>query len=60
MDQSHVKPDKKMNSEDMEFNYFKMHDYDNNLKLDGLEIAKSLMDHHKGEKGNYLAAHYLQ
>lgn len=31
-----------MSLEELEFHYFKMHDFDNNTKLDGLEILKAL------------------
>ncbi len=40
-----------MSNEEMEFTYFKMHDKDGNNKLDGLEMAKSLMDHHGKSSG---------
>ena len=36
--------------EAMEFHYFKVHDYDNNNKLDGLELAAA-MTHYHGEEG---------
>jgi hypothetical protein len=34
-----------MTDEELEFHYFKLHDYDNNNKLDGLEIALALKHH---------------
>lgn len=36
------KPVEQMTEEEMEFHYFKLHDYDNNNKLDGTEITKAL------------------
>lgn len=39
--------------EAMEFHYFKLHDYDNNNKLDGLELAAAMTHYHEeGEGGN--------
>jgi len=32
-----------MSEEEMEFHYFRMHDFDNNTQLDGLEILQALM-----------------
>lgn len=32
----------KMSPEELEFHYFKLHDFDNNSKLDGLEILKAI------------------
>ncbi|XP_078000691.1 multiple coagulation factor deficiency protein 2 homolog isoform X2 [Glandiceps talaboti] len=31
-----------MSDEELEFHYFKMHDFDNNTKLDGLEMLAAL------------------
>ncbi|XP_074652976.1 multiple coagulation factor deficiency protein 2 homolog isoform X2 [Tubulanus polymorphus] len=31
-----------MTNEELEFHYFKLHDYDNDNKLDGLEIVKAI------------------
>lgn len=37
----------------MEFHYFKLHDYDNNDKLDGLELAAAMTHYHEeGDGGN--------
>ncbi|XP_014259427.1 multiple coagulation factor deficiency protein 2 homolog [Cimex lectularius] len=33
---------KKMTPEELEFHYFKIHDFDNNTKLDGLEILQAI------------------
>ncbi|XP_021945696.1 multiple coagulation factor deficiency protein 2 homolog isoform X2 [Folsomia candida] len=50
-DQEHIKEDlgewvtadgKEMTPEEMEFHYFKMHDFDNNSLLDGLEILQAI------------------
>jgi len=35
-----------MSDEDMQFHYFRLHDYDGNKKLDGLEIFKALSHYH--------------
>ena len=37
--------------EAMEFHYFKLHDYDNNNKLDGLELGAA-MTHYHGDAEN--------
>lgn len=39
-----------MTEEELEFHYFKMHDYDNNNKLDGVEIGKALTHFHDGKR----------
>ena len=36
----------KMTEEELQFHYFKMHDNDNNNKLDGSELIKSLIHWH--------------
>lgn len=36
----------KMNEQELQFHYFKMHDSDNNNKLDGCELIKSLIHWH--------------
>ncbi|XP_076464849.1 multiple coagulation factor deficiency protein 2 homolog isoform X3 [Babylonia areolata] len=41
-----TKPKEQMSEEELEFHYFKMHDYDNNNKLDGVEIGKALTHFH--------------
>ena len=38
----------KLSEEEMQFHYFKVHDYDNNNKLDGIEIISALTHHHRG------------
>ncbi|XP_076683231.1 lymphotoxin beta receptor inhibitor isoform X3 [Andrena cerasifolii] len=40
----------KMTDQELQFHYFKMHDADNNNKLDGCELIKSLIHWH--EQGN--------
>ncbi|XP_019768165.1 multiple coagulation factor deficiency protein 2 homolog isoform X4 [Dendroctonus ponderosae] len=44
----------KMSDQELQFHYFKMHDSDNNNKLDGCELIKSLIhwhvDHESGSK----------
>ena len=34
-------------NEAMEFHYFKLHDYDNNNKLDGLELGAAMTHYHE-------------
>lgn len=36
----------KMSEAELQFHYFKMHDSDNNNKLDGCELIKSLIHWH--------------
>ena len=36
----------KMTEQELQFHYFKMHDADNNNKLDGSELIKSLIHWH--------------
>lgn len=36
----------KMTDQELQFHYFKMHDADNNNKLDGCELIKSLIHWH--------------
>ena len=36
----------KMSEQELQFHYFKMHDADNNNKLDGCELVKSLVHWH--------------
>jgi len=43
-----IEMDKSMTEEEMQFHYFKMHDYDNNNKLDGTEIVKAFTHHQTG------------
>lgn len=41
-------------NEAMEFHYFKLHDTDNNNKLDGLELAAAITHYHEpGEEGKH-------
>ncbi|KAH9495072.1 Multiple coagulation factor deficiency protein 2 [Bulinus truncatus] len=42
-----TKPKDQMTEEELEFHYFKLHDYDNNNKLDGVEIGKALTHYHE-------------
>ncbi|CAG5132549.1 unnamed protein product [Candidula unifasciata] len=41
-----TKPKEQLTPEELEFHYFKLHDYDNNNQLDGLEIAKAVTHTH--------------
>ncbi|XP_062561738.1 multiple coagulation factor deficiency protein 2 homolog isoform X7 [Armigeres subalbatus] len=40
----------KMSEQELQFHYFKMHDSDNNNKLDGCELIKSLIHWHANDK----------
>ena len=41
-------------NEAMEFHYFKLHDTDNNNKLDGLELAAAITHYHEpGDEGQH-------
>ncbi|EDV22091.1 Multiple coagulation factor deficiency protein 2-like protein [Trichoplax sp. H2] len=46
-DQIDIDTNEKMDSEKMNFHFFKLHDYDDNSKLDGLEIMAALSHHNK-------------
>ena len=41
------KPTDEMTPEEMQFHYFKVHDYNNDNKLDGIELISALT-HHNG------------
>ncbi|XP_073994964.1 uncharacterized protein isoform X2 [Rhodnius prolixus] len=44
----------KMSEQELQFHYFKMHDADNNNKLDGCELIKSLIHwHEQGGQGDH-------
>ncbi|XP_052766089.1 multiple coagulation factor deficiency protein 2 homolog isoform X3 [Mya arenaria] len=43
------KPKEEMSDEELEFHYFKLHDYDGNNKLDGVEITKAITHFHEEE-----------
>ncbi|CAN9500034.1 unnamed protein product [Ophioblennius macclurei] len=45
------KPEKEMTPQEMQLHYFKMHDYDGNNLLDGLELATAISHVHREEKG---------
>ncbi|XP_047039854.1 multiple coagulation factor deficiency protein 2 homolog isoform X3 [Helicoverpa zea] len=42
----------KMSEQELQFHYFKMHDADNNNKLDGCELIKSLIHWHETDKAS--------
>ncbi|XP_075233201.1 multiple coagulation factor deficiency protein 2 homolog [Lycorma delicatula] len=46
----------KMTPEELEFHYFKLHDFDNNTKLDGLEILQAI--HHSTHDSDTDEAYY--
>ena len=37
-----------MTEDEIQFHYFKIHDYDGNNMLDGIELISALTDYHKG------------
>ena len=41
--------DEQMSDEDLQFHYFKLHDYDNNNKLDGIELMNAMTHYHEEE-----------
>ncbi|KAF7656135.1 hypothetical protein LDENG_00046040 [Lucifuga dentata] len=41
------KPEKEMSPQELQLHYFKMHDYDGNNLLDGLELATAITHVHK-------------
>lgn len=48
----------KMTEQELQFHYFKMHDADNNNKLDGCELIKSLIHWHGIQYFIYLSFSY--
>ena len=38
-----------MSDEDLQFHYFKLHDYDHNNKLDGIELMRAMTHYHEEE-----------
>ncbi|XP_041921603.1 multiple coagulation factor deficiency protein 2 isoform X1 [Alosa sapidissima] len=45
------KPEADMSPQELQLHYFKMHDYDGNNLLDGLELATAITHVHKEERG---------
>ncbi|XP_039995463.1 multiple coagulation factor deficiency protein 2 isoform X2 [Xiphias gladius] len=45
------KPEKDMTPQELQLHYFKMHDYDGNNLLDGLELATAITHVHREERG---------
>lgn len=41
-------PNGQMTDEELQFHYFKLHDYDNNNMLDGIELRSAMTHFHKG------------
>ncbi|XP_066916923.1 multiple coagulation factor deficiency protein 2 homolog [Clytia hemisphaerica] len=48
-DQIDVNQQKPMSNEDLQFHYFKVHDSDNDDKLDGIELATAMAHYHDEE-----------
>uniref|UniRef100_A0A8D2Q4D2 Multiple coagulation factor deficiency 2 n=2 Tax=Varanus komodoensis TaxID=61221 RepID=A0A8D2Q4D2_VARKO len=47
------KPESEMSPQELQLHYFKMHDYDGNNLLDGLELATAITHVHKEEGGEH-------
>ncbi|XP_051472012.1 multiple coagulation factor deficiency protein 2 isoform X2 [Apus apus] len=47
------KPESEMSPQELQLHYFKMHDYDGNNLLDGLELATAISHVHKEEGGEH-------
>ncbi|XP_038155420.1 multiple coagulation factor deficiency protein 2 [Cyprinodon tularosa] len=47
------KPEKDMSPQELQLHYFKMHDYDGNDLLDGLELATAITHVHREERGEH-------
>ncbi|XP_044228973.1 multiple coagulation factor deficiency protein 2 isoform X2 [Thunnus albacares] len=45
------KPENDMSPQELQLHYFKMHDYDGNNLLDGLELATAISHVHREERG---------
>lgn len=41
--------DENLKEEDLQFHYFKLHDYDGNNKLDGIELMNAMTHYHDEE-----------
>jgi len=48
-----------MSEQELQFHYFKMHDADNNNKLDGCELVKSLIHWHDSSNHDPRAGHTI-
>ena len=44
-----IDPTAKLSDQELNFHYFKVHDYDKNNQLDGIELIAALTHYHKGE-----------
>lgn len=53
------KPEKDMSPQELQLHYFKMHDYDGNNLLDGLELATAITHVHR-EVHNQLSFRWKQ
>lgn len=49
------KPIDEMNTEELQFHYFRQHDFDHNDKLDGSELVVSLSHHQRQQDGTVRA-----
>ncbi|CAG6017960.1 multiple coagulation factor deficiency protein 2 isoform 1-T2 [Menidia menidia] len=47
------KPETDMTPQELQLHYFKMHDYDGNNLLDGLELATAITHVHREERGEH-------
>ncbi|XP_070578775.1 multiple coagulation factor deficiency protein 2 homolog [Ptychodera flava] len=46
------KPESEMTEQELQFHYFKVHDYDNNNKLDGIELVAAMTHYHEEDEGH--------
>ncbi|XP_077997825.1 multiple coagulation factor deficiency protein 2 homolog [Glandiceps talaboti] len=46
------KPENEMTDQELQFHYFKLHDYDNNNLLDGIELASAMTHYHEEDEGH--------
>ncbi|XP_033115874.1 multiple coagulation factor deficiency protein 2 homolog isoform X1 [Anneissia japonica] len=53
------KPTSEMTDEEYQFYYFKVHDYDNNNLLDGIELIQAMTDFHHGDEPDEEEKFYL-
>ena len=44
------KPTSEMTDSELQFHYFKLHDYDGNNMLDGIELTAAMTHYHKGRR----------
>lgn len=53
-----VAPEENLSEDEVQFRFFKVHDYNNDNQLDGIELIAALTDYHG--KGWYSSKHFSQ